>query len=759
MSYIVNQARVHSLTIGGTDYSAALISWAVSDSSANRNGFIVTSGSLSLGSYPNGPDIEDYDRNDFKRGVQVILTMEKPDGSTYRHPRGLLYVISTSYDVEAEALNVELGCRLALAKIMDDPASVLGLSPIQLDPAQQQLNNISAAFAASGKCLYQNNQGELVERFFFDGDSVGGVASGEWTSILGVTALSASPLAASGAIPDSVKLTYQIPAGSISNDQKGRIDTTEVFSNYWLDYPASLSVRTGPGTIDGAGGLNPGSEPPGPGNDPCGNTPTQPGGNGKGSCQENYTVESRPWILPAKRYEISKTYYNGPGGQQDYSERKTYGPIVEANSQHFADSYAYCVGIWASSCQPGGRCYASGMTQALLSMSTTRNYFGEANELVKQVQEEYVNYLSMARPQDWRTGISAQGIPQIFRYFTFGGLVRSQVTITEYYKEDNANLQKTTTYTSVGQNGSGISVGLYKLDAYNGVVTSELRRSTSTATLDVAPDIVNTATTTTVDQTVELPLFTGRYQTPPVEAGPYVLEEQMPVPVLLDTEEERGAAVEAYSEYLVRFIKGDAFGLQVGEGLREDVAENWYPGMPFRYYDPGKGKVLALRMDATSWGVTPTESAFVTNGIWVGKSNGSVTLPSNIVGASSVTDGGSIDPLTTAPNGPTAPAPPVVTPPPVDNETVVDNGSFAWVVKVNIKMKSTVQAINDLGVQPPAIGDQYVQHYQTMVAYCQGMVVQTGGLLSPTGSGGVPVEAGGSLITENATVVTADLFA
>ena len=759
MSYIVNQARVHSLTIGGTDYSAALISWSASDSSANRNGFIVTSGSLSLGSYSNGPDIEDYDRNDFKRGAQVILTMEKPDGSTYRHPRGLLYVISTAYDVEGEALNVELGCRLALAQIMDDTSSVLPLSPIQLDPAQQQLNNISAAFAASGKCLYQDNQGNLVERLFFDGDSPGGVASGAWTSILGVTALSAAPLAASGAIPDSVELTYQIPAGTISNDQKGKIDTTEVYSNYWLDYPASLSVRTGPGTLSGAGGLNPGSEPPGPGNDPCGNTPSQPGGNGKGSCQENYTVESRPWILPAKRYEITKTHYSGPGGQQEYSERKTYGPIVEANSQHFADSYAYCVGIWASNCQPGGRCYASGMSQQLLSMSTTKNYFGEANELVKQVQEEYVNLLSMARPQDWRSGVSAQGVPQVFRYFSFGTMVRSQVRITEYYKEDNANLQKTTVYTSVGQNGSGISVGTYRLDAYNGVVTSELRRSTSTATLDVAPDIVNTASTNTVDRTVELPLFTGRYQTPPVEAGPYVMEEQMPVPVLLDTEAERNAVVEAYSEYLIRFIKGDAFGLQIGEGLREDVAENWYPGMPFRYYDPGKGKVLAMRMDATSWGVTPTESAFVTNGIWVGKSNGSVTLPENIVGASSVTDGGSIDPLTTVPNGPTTPAPPVVTPPPVDNETVVDSGSFAWVVKVDIMLKSTIEAINDLGVQPPALDDQYVQHYETMVAYCQGMVVQTGGLLSPTNSGGVPVEAGGSLITESATVVTADLFA
>jgi hypothetical protein len=181
--------------------------------------------------------------------------------------------------------------------------------------------------------------------------------------------------------------------------------------------------------------------------------------------------------------------------------------------------------------------------------------------------------------------------------------------------------------------------------------------------------------------------------------------------------------------------------------------------MPFRYYDPKKGKVLALRMDATTWGVTGTESAFVTNGIWVGKSNGTVTLPQNVVGASTVTDGGSIDPLTTAPNGPSTPAPAPVVPPVIDDETNVDNGTYAWIIKVNLSFSASAQARNDNGVQPPSIGNQYVQHYQTMVAYCQGMVVATGGLLSPTASGGVPIENGNSLITDGATVVAADLFA
>jgi hypothetical protein len=164
-------------------------------------------------------------------------------------------------------------------------------------------------------------------------------------------------------------------------------------------------------------------------------------------------------------------------------------------------------------------------------------------------------------------------------------------------------------------------------------------------------------------------------------------------------------------------------------------------------------------MDATSWGVTKGESAFVTNGIWIGKSNGTVTIPENVLGASTVTDGGSIDPLTTVPNGPTAPEPPVVVPPVIDNETSVDSGSLAWVVKVNMSFGAQVDALNDNGIQPPRLGDQYVQQYQTMVAYCQGMIVQAGGLLSADSTGGIPIEYMGTLITDGATVVDPDLFA
>jgi len=198
MAYLVNQARLHSLTIGGVDYTESLVQWTVSDSSAQKQGLVDTTGSLILGQKPGGYDVEDYDRDNFRRGTPVILEMTYPSGAVARHPRGLLYVISTSYDPQANQLSVDLGCRLALASLTEKIDELVSLSPIPLDVAQRTYSNVSAAFASAGQYLYQDNQGNLVSGSFFDGDSTSGVASGDWVSVLGVTALSAQPLSAPG---------------------------------------------------------------------------------------------------------------------------------------------------------------------------------------------------------------------------------------------------------------------------------------------------------------------------------------------------------------------------------------------------------------------------------------------------------------------------------------------------------------------------------------------------------------------------------
>ena len=47
------------------------------------------------------------------------------------------------------------------------------------------------------------------------------------------------------------------------------------------------------------------------------------------------------------------------------------------------------------------------------------------------------------------------------------------------------------------------------------------------------------------------------------------------MPLLFENESQINATVNAYANYLERFV-GDAFGLQVGEGLRDEVSNGWY---------------------------------------------------------------------------------------------------------------------------------------------------------------------------------------
>jgi hypothetical protein len=761
MSYLVNQSRVHSLTINGTNYTDALIEWTASDSSANKQGLITTQGQLTLGYYSGGPSVSDYERDDFKRGHQVILTMTTPNGTTYRHPRGLLYVISTNYDIESYTLIVTLGCKIALAKLVDDNTNLLPLAPIPLESTQEQISNIDASFAQAGKYLYQDNTGALVSGFFFNGDSYTGVAAAEWTSVLGVTAISSNMLAAGSPVPDTIKLTYQVPENAISSDQQGRIDTVTSDSYYFLDYPASIFVRSNTdstsanpnGTIGNSEGLNQDTQ--------AVNAQDQ-SGDESGGCSEGYELVQKPIIVPATRNEIQKSYYDGPGAQQSRSTGEVYGPILEANQGYFSDRYAFCAGTFQTACNRGN-CLLVGMTNVLLSKRYSRNIFGEAGEVVRQIDENYSHSLSIAQTEDWRSGTTDAGFPKSFTYLP-EYIFRDTVTITDYYKEGNTNVQDTTTYTTLAARGAPglIFKGAGYLDAYKGIKTRQVRKSSTTATVELAPDIANSPTTQTIEQETEIPLFTGRYVTPPTESGPYILEESMPLPLLYETQAEIDAALGVYTNYLERFIKGDSFGLQITEGLREDIGQNWYPGMPFRFYDPKEGKVLAMRMDAVQWGVTPEESALVTNGIWIGYSNGSITIPDNVLGNSTVDISvAGTDPTTTNPNGSTTGPvnpPGTVNNPSVTNETSVDSGSYAFVVQVHLSAQSSLFTYSQNGAREIWDEDGEAPISTTLVVYCQGLEATTGSLLSPDGDGTIPFEYNGSLVTAGGTVVDPDLF-
>jgi hypothetical protein len=758
MAYLSNNSRVSSITIAGTDYTANLISWTASDASANKQGCVATTGQVVLGTKPGGVLIEDYDRNNFRRGDQVVLEVTEPGGSAYRHPRGLLYVISTSYDVEAEELQVEIGCRLSLMALIDEFDALLSIVPIPLDPAQENYQSCCASFASAGKYVYQDNNGDLQSGLFFDGDGFSGTAAGEWVSVLGTTTNSVSPLAGTGAIPDQIKLSYQVPSDVVATDQFGRTDLETTTSYFFLAYPIvdyarqnSDATEDNPnGTLENAGGANT-VEYDGPAassSTSCGNAPDQPADNGTPSCQEGYELVQTNTYFPATRTDQVITRYSGPGAQASYSKRQTYGPRIEANGQYWADNYAYCRQQWGSSCDPNGQCPYDGLDTTLLTYTETFNFFDStSNAVIRTIVDTYDLLISGAQPTDWRAGTTNGRILTFdTSYLQDDTMYRVRRVDTIYFNIDNTNVQETTVYDSVTSKQIGIKGG-QSLDALRGIKTKTVRRSTSNATLDVAPDIVNSPTTSTAEISTTLPLFTGRFITPPAESGPYEIDEQIPVPLLFDTQGQIDEVVENYSDYLIRFVKGDVFGLQIGEGLRSDVVTNWRPGMPFRYYDPNKNKILAMRMDATSWGVDTNSAAFVVNGIWNGFSDGTVTIPSNTVGGSTPDLGGG------------APTPPgAVVPPSVDDETSVDSGAIAFEVDVHFMFQALAETFAVDGVSPPPPGPQDVNVNRTMTCYVEGIIVGPGDILATEADGGIPLEYEGSIVVADATIVDADMF-
>ena len=774
MAYLASNTRAASLQIGGVDYTSNFRSWSVSDASANKQGCIQTTGSVVLGTEPGGVLIEDYDRDNFRRGTLVTLDVTKPDGSVVRHPRGYLYVISASYSVESEELVVEIGCRLALIALTEDStdsqlSTLIALVPVTLNETQKTYSNCCAGIAATGKYVYQDNTDNLVVSSFWDGDGLGSVAAGEWVSILGTTTTSVSPLAGTGAIPDYIKLSYQIPSGD-DNINETKIEITETDSYYFLQYPAASSRRVNSdATVDEINGTlnNINNTVTSLANalyNDCGNAPPPPQvSEDDDSCNDGYEIVQSPVTVPATRREVTTTYYNGPGGQQDYTITEMFGPRLEANNQYFADKFAYCKSIFASACRPDGFCPRDGLDVIKLAYSTSKNEFGTAGELVRTIQDNYELRLFAAQPSDWRAGNNG-GRVQLFNssYATDNTFYRSSRVDTLYYQRGSTNIQDTTTYTSVTSRGVGISTGA-NIDAIKGVVTRTVRKSTTISTLDVQPDTLNEPTRSTEEKTRTLPLFTGRYKVPPDSSGPYGQDEQIPMPLLFYSGDNINytainSTVNAYSDYIIRFVKGDIFGLQIGESLRNEVLDNWYPGMPFRYYDPAKGKIMAMRMDATVWGVTTDEAAFVTNGMWNGFTNGTVTIPDNLVGNSTPD-------LTIDTNGELggtggSPTPPgAVVDPGIVNEDTVDNGAIAFNIDVEMTFQGIANTFTIDGIQSPPPDPEDLNTYRTFVVFCEGLIVGPGDLLEANGDGSIPLENNGQLVVSDATIVDGDIFA
>ena len=659
MSWVVNKSKQVTLTINSVNYSSNLLNIELSDDSVVNNGIVTTSGTILLGYVPGGNSIEDYSKSFFYRGATVLIEINDESGATVTHPRGWLYVVDSSYDINANQLSIDVGCKLYLASLSDDISALTGYTVFTLPSDKQTYSDLSSAIQSESAFIWQRNDGVIVKTDFFDGDSLGFTkAAGEWVSILGSTAISAETLSQGSIPPDVLEINYQfeVPASSSNLNPALDFDETTTTSDYVISVPfkiyrrkspfTPLSQQTGIGSISQIPSILTGGRD----SDTCGQSPSQPAPeNEQGTfeqCQEEYTTVETSETLKVTSREVQKTYYDGPGRQVATVITEKYGPMFELNSSYFNDMISYCQWGFGSRCNPGGGCFSSmsfyGRKRVLQSKTVEKNSYGPGGILIRKVVENFENSFSCLEQDDWRqrsitlsTGIATERFTPM--HSVGSRMYQESRTVTTYEYYDTHTVEVTQTWVSncgksnsyYSASGGSSSYYIVRIrDAYPNGRKSTTKRIQSNKTPAREEQKSSSAISVTSEGVVSDVRAISAYVEPPEESGAIVMQSS--IPTVLTSNPKQYA--DKYLLYLRRFLEGDSTGVRVVEALRDDIITNWRPSMPFRFVDIRNSKILALRMNACSWGLSQTEAIVSTDGVLVGISNGQLSIPSNLVG-------------------------------------------------------------------------------------------------------------------------------
>lgn len=107
---LANTTSKIRLFINGKDYSNFLIEGSTSDDSAYSTNIITTKGSIVLGG---DTTILDYNKTLFPLGSRINIYATLDNGKAAKLPRGQLYVLNSSIDINNRQTTLEVGCSLA----------------------------------------------------------------------------------------------------------------------------------------------------------------------------------------------------------------------------------------------------------------------------------------------------------------------------------------------------------------------------------------------------------------------------------------------------------------------------------------------------------------------------------------------------------------------------------------------------------------------------------------------------------------------
>lgn len=237
MSYINTTAGVY-VFINGTDVSEYLIDGELSDSSAYTNQIVTTTGNITLGT---STGILDFNRSTFPIGSKINIYVGLDNGDIALHPKGTLYVINSTVNIEEKQLLLDVGCSLAFISDKEDSytSAVEGLFTAMLSAASlknyivedKNLSELSSILEVEGAIIYQDQYGNIQKVNAFGTDGLGvSLSAPKFTSFDKYTAISIESISDSaienGVSAVTVEASVDVPSGDDAYGPEGLVEST-----------------------------------------------------------------------------------------------------------------------------------------------------------------------------------------------------------------------------------------------------------------------------------------------------------------------------------------------------------------------------------------------------------------------------------------------------------------------------------------------------------------------------------------------------
>lgn len=228
---IINTTKGVRVYVNGVDMSNFFLTGTVTDSSILASSIITTTGSLSFNGGPNNQYL-DFKKSIFPIASTIKIWVELDNGRFALHPRGTLYVIDSSLNLDARTLNIDVGCSLAyiqgreniyteqIGKLYAAIPDSIGRN-FKVDDLS--MTNLSAALDACNRVMFQDAYGNIQTTPSFGYDpSNGAYSSPKMTSFDTHTSLSVISLSetSSQEYVKSITVTANLDVPQLIRDEK-----------------------------------------------------------------------------------------------------------------------------------------------------------------------------------------------------------------------------------------------------------------------------------------------------------------------------------------------------------------------------------------------------------------------------------------------------------------------------------------------------------------------------------------------------------